>query len=131
MVQNIKLLQNCPMILQQLVHKQFDLRITIVGTQVFACEIHSQKTKNEKTKLDYRGDHSIPYKIHNLPKNIESKILLMCKKMNLNLGCVDMVLDTKGNYIFLEINPNGLWLWIEKLTDLPIAKAIAENLEGR
>jgi hypothetical protein len=35
------------------------------------------------------------------------------------------------NWIFLEINPNGQWAWIENETGLPIAAAIADALSGR
>src|SRR5262249_1555686 len=37
-------LQYCPMILQAYIPKRLELRITVVGQEVFAAEIHSQHT---------------------------------------------------------------------------------------
>lgn len=39
-----------------------------------------------------------------------------------------MIVTPKGDYVFLEINPDGQWLWIERLTGLPISEAIADLL---
>ena len=39
-----------------------------------------------------------------------------------------MVLTPDGRYVFLEINPNGQYLWIEKLTGLPISDAVSDLL---
>jgi len=36
-----------------------------------------------------------------------------------------------GDWVFLEINPNGQWAWIENETGLPIASAIADALTGQ
>ncbi|MCA9385364.1 hypothetical protein KC717_01810 [Candidatus Dojkabacteria bacterium] len=41
---------------------------------------------------------------------------------------IDMAVTPKGEYIFFEINPNGQYLWIEEMAELPISEAIAELL---
>jgi hypothetical protein len=33
--------------------------------------------------------------------------------------------------VFLEINPNGQYLWIEQMTGLPISEAICDLLMSR
>jgi RimK-like ATP-grasp domain len=128
LMETIDKIQNCPMIIQDFVQKKLDLRITIVKKEIFACEIHSQDSSEEKYKIDYRGNVEVDHKIHDLPNDIKDKLLKMCQILNLNFGCVDMVIDGFGNYVFLEINPNGQWLWIEKLTNMPISKSIAKAL---
>ena len=42
-----------------------------------------------------------------------------------------MIVTPDGEYIFLEINPAGQWLWIEELTKLPITEALADLLVGK
>jgi glutathione synthase/RimK-type ligase-like ATP-grasp enzyme len=49
----------------------------------------------------------------------------------LEFGCIDMILTPDGEYVFLEINPSGQWLWVQKKTGLPIAEAIADLLITR
>jgi glutathione synthase/RimK-type ligase-like ATP-grasp enzyme len=39
-----------------------------------------------------------------------------------------MVITPDDDYIFIEINPNGQWLWIEQLTGMPISKSILNLL---
>jgi glutathione synthase/RimK-type ligase-like ATP-grasp enzyme len=46
----------------------------------------------------------------------------------LNFGCFDFIVTSNNDYIFLECNPNGQWLWIELETGYEISKIIAENL---
>jgi hypothetical protein len=42
-----------------------------------------------------------------------------------------MVLTPDGRYVFLEINPNGQYLWVEDLARLPITEAICDLLISR
>ena len=44
----------CPAIYQELVERKSDLRITVVGSKVFAVRIASQKFKDEEDRLDWR-----------------------------------------------------------------------------
>jgi glutathione synthase/RimK-type ligase-like ATP-grasp enzyme len=50
------------------------------------------------------------------------------KRLGLCYGAIDMVLTPDGRYVFLEINPNGQYLWIENLTGLHISDAICALL---
>jgi hypothetical protein len=42
-----------------------------------------------------------------------------------------MILTPDGHYVFLEINPNGQWLWVQEATGLPIAESMANLLISR
>ncbi|MEV4245300.1 hypothetical protein AB0J63_18065 [Streptosporangium canum] len=46
----------------------------------------------------------------------------------LTYGAIDLILTPDGRYVFLEINPNGQFLWIEDATGLPIGAAIGDLL---
>ncbi len=125
---------NAPMFLQEYIEKAFELRITIVGNSIFACEIHSQSSKNPLTRSDWRVHDftNVPYKIHDLPKDIADKCLSMNKFLTLHYSAIDMIFTPEGKYVFLEVNSHGLWQWIEVITGLPISEAIADLLiEGR
>jgi glutathione synthase/RimK-type ligase-like ATP-grasp enzyme len=47
--------------------------------------------------------------------------------LGLRFGAFDF-LATAGGWVFLEVNSNGQWAWIEDQTGLPIASAIADAL---
>jgi glutathione synthase/RimK-type ligase-like ATP-grasp enzyme len=48
--------------------------------------------------------------------------------MGLSYGAIDMILTPDGRYVFLEINPNGQYYWIEQMTGLPISDAVCDLL---
>ncbi len=48
----------------------------------------------------------------------------LMKALKINFGAIDMILTPEGEYVFLEVNPNGQWGWIEKLTGMPISQVI-------
>jgi glutathione synthase/RimK-type ligase-like ATP-grasp enzyme len=48
--------------------------------------------------------------------------------MGLVYGAIDLILTPEGEYVFVEVNPNGQYWWIERLTGLPITKRIVRLL---
>ncbi|MEI6348170.1 MAG: hypothetical protein WCP69_09515 [Bacteroidota bacterium] len=114
-----------PCIIQNNILKDYELRITIVGDKVFSAKVNSQENKN--TITDWRKEKN-PFLKYNLPIEIEQKCIQLTKKLNISFGAIDLVRDKNGNYIFLEINPNGQWAWIEMETGLKISDEIINYL---
>lgn len=50
------------------------------------------------------------------------------RKLNINYGAFDFIVDKNNEWFFLEVNPMGQWLWIEDLTGLQISDAICDWL---
>ena len=118
----------CPMILQAYVPKRVELRITVVGARVFAAEIHSQA--NNRTRHDWRRydlDRT-PHLAHELPRDVNAKCVRLVEELGLRYGAIDMIVTPDGRYVFVEINPNGQYLWIEHQTGLAISEAICDLL---
>ena len=116
---------------QNYIPKAFELRVTIVAGKVFCCKIESQHLLEDSGKTDWRqGDgKGLKYSSYNLPDEISQKCLQFLRLVKLNFGAFDFVVTPSGEYVFLECNPNGQWLWIELETGLKISEAIAEVLE--
>ncbi len=114
-----------PVIFQRYVPAIVDLRITIIGNQIFAAEAHSQQGEY---KVDVRFNTNIAYKPHTLPKNIKQMLLALMRKLGLEYGAIDMRLTPNNQYVFLEINPAGQFLYVENATHLPIAEGLAKHL---
>ncbi len=120
-------LQYAPCFFQERIPKDYELRITVVGNQVFSAELHSQE--KELTKVDWRYHASdIPYKVHELPKEISVKCKGLVDRLGLKFGAIDMIVKPGGEYIFLEINPNGQWGWIQEKTGLQIRESLVDLL---
>lgn len=126
-LERIQQIRYTPSLFQEYVPKDVELRITVVGKNVFTAEIHSQQKK--ETRHDWRHDTlALKHREHPLPDNIKLKCIQLAKTFDLEFGAIDMILTPDGRYVFLEINPNGQWAWIEEMTGLPISEAMIELL---
>lgn len=118
-----------PLIAQTEIKKQYDVRVTVVGRQIFSTAIKSQE--HEETTVDWRQGSrpDLKHECIELSSEVEEQCLALMKCLNLRYGAIDLVCDQQGKLWFLEINPNGQWAWIENLTGHPIAAAIVDELE--
>lgn len=117
-----------PSIFQSYIEKQYELRITVVGSKVFAARINSQDSK--RSHVDWRryDFDNVRHEPADLPKEVEQRCLALMNKLNLHCGAIDMIVTPNNEYVFLEVNANGQWAWIELLTGLPISKEIGKLL---
>jgi glutathione synthase/RimK-type ligase-like ATP-grasp enzyme len=121
--------RHAPVIFQEYVAAVYDLRITVVGEQVFAAAIHSQETEY---KVDCRIDIAgARIEAVTLPAELETLLRELTRRLGLVYGAVDMRRTPDGDYIFLEINPAGQWLYIEVKSGQPIAATMARALVER
>jgi glutathione synthase/RimK-type ligase-like ATP-grasp enzyme len=115
-----------PTAFQEFLEKQYELRITCVGSRCFACRIESRSS--DLTADDYRFDtKGLVHTAFECPE-FEEKLEAYLKAFGLSFGCFDILVTKTGEAVFLECNPNGQWLWVENMTGLPIGHAIAEQL---
>ena len=115
-----------PCIFQECIEKKYEIRVTIVNGILFSAKVESQL--NDKTKIDWRKE-KLEFKKYELPKNISDKCLSLLEELNLNFGAIDLIKTMRDEYVFLEINPNGQWAWIEFDTGLPISDEIINFLQ--
>ena len=116
--------------LQNYIEKQYELRITVCGNDFVACKIDSQSQSDTTGKIDWRQgyDYDLRQEIVDIPDSIKDFCSGFLKKMKLNFGCFDFIVTPDDDYVFLECNPNGQWLWIELDTGFDISKIVAKNL---
>ena len=127
-MEKIDTVNQCPCQFQEYVPKEVELRVIVVGSQVFAIEIHSQQS--EKTKHDWRHYDfaKVAHRVHALPNSVRDQCLALVHALDLRFGAIDMIVTPSGEYVFLEINPTGQYQWLESMTGLPITDSIVELL---
>jgi len=110
------------------VSKRSEMRVTVVGHRVLAAEIGSQESR--ATRYDWRhyDDDTVPYRAYRLPPSVEARCVELLGALNLSFGAIDLIRTPDDEFVFLEINPNGQWAWIEEAAGLPIGDAIARWL---
>lgn len=122
-------LRLCPVLLQQFIPKRADVRVVVMGEHVFAVAIHSQEL--EASRSDVRGvaPEYLRHEVHCLPSEVLERILMFTRSQGLAFSSIDLLLSDEGEYIFLENNPNGQWLWLEAFTGLPLLDTFLGVLE--
>jgi hypothetical protein len=125
---HIEALRRCPLILQAEVPKRHELRVTVVGDETFTVAIQSQG--NPRTALDWRryDDARTAHEITSLPDEIAEQCVGMTRALGLGYAAFDLIVTPDDRHVFVEVNPNGQYLWLEALTGIPISEAIAAFL---
>jgi hypothetical protein len=115
-----------PVIFQEYIDAVYDVRITVIGSEIFAAAIYSQESAY---KVDFRMDMDrAKMKVVTPPAEIQKKLLRFMRHLGLEYGAIDMRKTPDGSWIFLEINPAGQYIFVEQKTKQPITKALAALL---
>lgn len=115
-----------PVIFQEYVDAAADVRVTVVGDELLAAEI---AVAPSSYRVDYRMDMAAAsFTPAELPDEISDKLLALMKRLDIVYGAIDLRRTGSGEYVFLEVNPAGEWLFVEERTALPITAAVADLL---
>jgi glutathione synthase/RimK-type ligase-like ATP-grasp enzyme len=118
-----------PVIFQSYIEADVDLRITVVGDQIFPAAIHSQETSY---KVDFRMDiGAARIEPVVLPAALQAKLFELMHRLGLVYGAIDMRRRPNGSYVFLEVNPAGQWLFVERYSGQHITQAMADLMLQR
>jgi glutathione synthase/RimK-type ligase-like ATP-grasp enzyme len=117
-----------PLTLQRYVSRRSDLRVTVVGHEVFATEIFIADREPEEVDWRQVDELRLSYRPHELPRPIEAACVEILESFGLRYGAFDFLLTPDGSYVFLELNPSGQWDWIERATGQQITSSMARRL---
>lgn len=118
-------------LIQEKIQKQFEIRSFFLDGQFRTTVIISQN--DPRTATDHRKyNHESPNRNipAQLPIEVEQKLILLFKKLKLNTGSVDMIVNEDGEYVFLEINPVGMYGNLVAICNFDIDQEIAKWLCG-
>ena len=117
-------------LVQQWVPKAYEARVTVVGRTPMAIAI---RAASDAGHVDWRSDYdSLTYEPIDTPSAVTIAISRFMDKLGLAFGAFDFVITPDGDWVMLECNPAGQWLWLEHETKAPIAAALADLLtEGQ
>ena len=118
-----------PTFFQALVPKARDIRVTVIGEQLFAAGIESMTVAESRVDFRQAEIMDLPHMPIQLPGPVTRACVELVRQLGLQFGAIDLIETPGGEYVFLEINPNGQWYWIELMTGQPLASAMADLLE--
>jgi glutathione synthase/RimK-type ligase-like ATP-grasp enzyme len=125
---HLSLVRNAPCLFQEVVPKEADIRVTVIGQQIFAVAI--RPTDDGPVPIDSRALdwRATTYEPIQLPAAVAARCRRMPDQWGLSFAAIDLILRPDGEYVFLELNTKGDWQWLEWATDLPITHALATLL---
>ena len=131
-LESLESLAFCPVIFQEYATKAYEIRAAVIGDRIFAARIDSQAAGG-LTSVDWRHYDipKTPHRAYELPSETCDRIFALQRRLGLIYSSFNFVRTPDGEYVFLETNPFGQWLWIEDLTGMPISKAIANYLASQ
>ena len=119
-----------PMVFQEQLQKQLELRVTVIGTQMFAAAIDSQSTDGAETDWRERGVTLLrSWMPYTLPAEVERSLHLYMDRIGMQYSAIDIIVEPDGRHVFLEANPAGECFWLEyNSPKFPLSIALADVL---
>lgn len=122
----------CPMTFQERLDKACELRVTVVGDRVMAASIDSGVLPRSRSDWRREGVALLDaWKPYALPADVHAQTLALMDALGLNYGAFDFIVTPDGRHVFLEVNPNGEFMWLMHTPGLPIDEALADVLCDR
>lgn len=110
-----EVLTYAPAIYQQMIAKQFDVRMVLMGDAVYSYALH-----NLKGSIDWRQDvtqGAVQVESIETPQEIRRQVLAFAHKAGIIFGSFDFAVDGNGDWCFLEVNEQGQFLWLDEFNE--------------
>jgi glutathione synthase/RimK-type ligase-like ATP-grasp enzyme len=119
----------CPQLFQEPIAKLYEVRVTVVGSRLFAAAIDWR----EGDTFDWGEDPEriAHFRECELPESVARSILALLDRLGLEFATIDLIVTPEHRHVFLEVNPIGYFGFVERAAKLPITEALADLLSGR
>jgi glutathione synthase/RimK-type ligase-like ATP-grasp enzyme len=114
-------LRACPTIYQEYIPGRRHIRALCCGDDVHAVTI-------ESTDLDWRQNLDVPLTPVEVEPETKRRLAHVLQFMGLRMGVVDLKVDDECERVWLELNPQGQFLFVEGLTGLDLTGAFSDFL---
>ena len=110
-----------PGIYQEFIPGTDHLRLNCFGPASYAALIHTGDT-------DWRLNLNVPIREFAVEAALHERVRRVLDSLGLELGIVDLKLTPDGEPVWLEVNPQGQFLFLDAFTKLGLADRFAEYL---
>lgn len=110
-----------PAMYQEFIPGTRHVRLNCFGDRSFAAMI-------ETDKLDWRANLNTKITDWEVPSALHNSIRAVLDALELKMGVVDLKLTPEGEPVWLEVNPQGQFLFLEGLTGRDYTEVFAEFL---
>lgn len=93
----------CPMIFQPYIRKERELRVTVIGNQVFPFSVVCNDTETVDWRIDEAAG-AVRFEPVSIPSALEQACLRLCRRVGLRFAAIDILVLADGTSLFLEVN---------------------------
>lgn len=121
-----------PMLIQEKINFEYDLRVTFVGSNLFFSSIKRNKISNA---IDYKEIGLEELETAEIEPDAEllKKVQVLINEFELDYGSIDFLVTKGGDCFFLEVNDRPDWKWLnhpkENLFYESLVDLISKNIE--
>lgn len=95
------------------------LRVMVFGDAVHTARIRSRE-------LDWRLANDMEVEPVPMDPRLEDALREVTRRLGLRMGVFDLKVRPDGHPVFLEVNPQGQFLFVEGMSDMPLGEAFAQ-----
>jgi hypothetical protein len=114
-------LRMCPATYQECIEGDRHLRVMCFGSNVHTFLITT-------SDLDWRENTNVPFEYVSIGSEFDGRVISLVETLGLKMGVLDFKLDQHGEPIWLEINPQGQFLFCEGMTGFDLQGAFVKFL---
>jgi glutathione synthase/RimK-type ligase-like ATP-grasp enzyme len=102
-----------------------EMRVVMFGSEPHAFRLTPKRSADDLKQLELEEILHEPCRI-----DLETlrKIRALMAHFNLQFSAIDFAIVDDGEPVFLELNPNGQWLWLQYMTGVNLSEPFADFL---
>lgn len=109
--------------IQEWVPKQYEVRLIVVGRQMFAVAI---RTTDPDAHVDWRANYdALDYTRIDVPPYVARAVGTFMTAATLNFSALDFVVTPENEWVFLESNSGGQYGWLATALGNTVSDALA------
>ncbi|MFI0206556.1 MULTISPECIES: RimK family alpha-L-glutamate ligase [Streptomyces] len=117
-----EVIRSCSTIYQEFIPGTRHIRAHVFGERILAATIESED-------LDWRPNlQAAKVTQFSLPSDVQNLLRKALSSLDLTMGVFDLKMTSEGEFVWLEVNPQGQFLFIEGMCDLPLKASVADFL---
>ncbi len=106
-------ISQCVTMYQQRIAKVSDVRMVILGTDVFAYRVIQSGEEYFDYRLGFNEENQLQFASLVVPDVLQKKLVGFMSALKINFASADFAVTENGDFIFLDLNPSGQWMFVE------------------
>lgn len=114
-----------PCYAQERLNLMSEIRVIVFGSRLYSFRLTADKETDDIKQLELEN---IRHELCDLDPVVARKVHQLMSYYNLEFAAIDFAVVDDGEPVFLELNPNGQWLWLQYMTGVNLADPFIDFL---